>query len=164
MITASRCIRWRSGSGSEIKLREQSIFNSEVRELSRLYVSSARDVSIDAAGRMLILPEVRTASGLSKAVTLVGGGLPQFEAWDCGRFEIRASTRGQAAVAVRAAVASWNIATPRRSSLGREPARDSVPVTVCATPTRQFVTRIARRPSQRRKWFRLPMQWAYDRS
>jgi DNA-binding transcriptional regulator/RsmH inhibitor MraZ len=36
------------------KLREQSIFNPEVRELSRLFVSRAKDATLDAAGRMLI--------------------------------------------------------------------------------------------------------------
>src|SRR5439155_10725150 len=77
----------------EAKLREQSIFNSEVRELSRLYVSRAKDVSIDAVGRMLIPPDVREQAGLKKDVTLVGGGLPQFEVWDRGRFEEYEHTR-----------------------------------------------------------------------
>ena len=66
----------------ETKLREQSIFNPEVRELSRLFISRAKDVSLDAAGRVLIPPDAREQAGLSKEVTLVGGGLPQFEVWD----------------------------------------------------------------------------------
>src|SRR5438128_3351914 len=58
----------------ETKLREQSIFNPEVRELSRLFISRAKDVTLDAAGRVLIPPDVRDQAGLSKEVTLVGGG------------------------------------------------------------------------------------------
>jgi MraZ protein len=77
----------------ETKLREQSIFNPEVRELSRLFVSRAKDVSLDAAGRVLIPPDVREQAGLSKEVTLVGGGLPQFEVWDRGRFDEYERTR-----------------------------------------------------------------------
>src|SRR5215831_14568713 len=55
----------------ETKLREQSIFNPEVRELGRLYVSRAKDA------------------------TLVGGGLPQFEVWDRSRFEEYERTRAE---------------------------------------------------------------------
>ena len=77
----------------ETKLREQSIFNPEVRELSRLYISRAKDVTLDAAGRVLIPPDVRDQAGLSKEVTLVGGGLPQFEVWDRSRFEEYERTR-----------------------------------------------------------------------
>ena len=79
----------------ETKLREQSIFNPEVRELSRLYVSRAKDATLDAAGRVLIPPDVREQAGLSKEVTLVGGGLPQFEVWDRSRFEEYERTRAE---------------------------------------------------------------------
>src|SRR5204863_433677 len=58
----------------EAKLREQSRFNSEVREISRLYVSRAKDVAMDGAGRILIAPDTRKDAGLDKNVTLVGGG------------------------------------------------------------------------------------------
>src|SRR5207247_3134880 len=57
----------------EAKLREQSRFNSEVREISQLYVSRAKDVTLDAAGRMLITPDVRREAGLDKNVLIVGG-------------------------------------------------------------------------------------------
>src|SRR5438876_1069247 len=70
----------------EAKLREQSRFNSEVREISRLYVSRAKDVTLDAAGRMLITPDVRREAGLVKNVLIVAGGLGKFEVWDRGRF------------------------------------------------------------------------------
>ena len=78
----------------ETKLREQSIFNPEVRELGRLYISRAKDATLDAAGRVLIPPDVREQAGLSKKeVTLVGGGLPQFEVWDRSRFDEYERTR-----------------------------------------------------------------------
>jgi MraZ protein len=71
----------------EGKLREQSRFNSEVREISRLYVSRAKDVAMDGAGRILIAPDTRKDAALDKNVTLVGGGLDKFEVWDRARFE-----------------------------------------------------------------------------
>ena len=77
----------------EEKLNAQSQFAREVRELSRLYVSRAKDVSLDAAGRVLLPPDARDQAGLAKDVTLVGGGLPQFEVWDRGRFEEYERTR-----------------------------------------------------------------------
>ncbi|MBI4635502.1 MAG: division/cell wall cluster transcriptional repressor MraZ [Candidatus Rokubacteria bacterium] len=71
----------------ETKLREQSRFNPEVREISRLYMSRAKDVTLDGAGRILLPQDARQQAGLEKEVTLVGGGLPQFEVWDRARFE-----------------------------------------------------------------------------
>jgi len=71
----------------EAKLREQSVFNPEVRKISRLYISKAKDVDLDAQGRILIPPDLRTEGGLARDVTLVGGGLTHFEIWDRRRFE-----------------------------------------------------------------------------
>jgi MraZ protein len=72
----------------EARLREQSVFRADVQALSRLYISRAKDVALDAAGRILIPPDTREQAGLSKKeVTLVGGGLARFEVWDRGRFE-----------------------------------------------------------------------------
>jgi transcriptional regulator MraZ len=71
----------------EAKLREQSRFSSDVREISRLYISRAKDAALDAAGRLLIAPDTRREAGLDKNVTIVGGGLDKFEVWDRARFE-----------------------------------------------------------------------------
>lgn len=77
----------------EEKLKEQSMFNPEIRDISRLYVSRAMDVSLDAAGRILIPPDVRQQAGLQRDVTLLGGGLRHFEVWDRQRFEEYERTR-----------------------------------------------------------------------
>src|SRR5438445_711686 len=50
----------------ETKLREQSIFNPEVRELSRLFISRAKDVTLDAAGRVLIPPDARASGAVRR--------------------------------------------------------------------------------------------------
>ncbi len=71
----------------EMRLREKSMFDPDVREFSRLYVSRAKDVALDSAGRMLLPPDSRQQGGLQKEVTLVGGGLLRFEVWDRARFE-----------------------------------------------------------------------------
>lgn len=71
----------------ETKLREQSMFNPRVREIGRLYISRAKDVTLDGAGRVLLPPDSRQQAGLEKDVTLVGLGLAHFEVWDRARFE-----------------------------------------------------------------------------
>ncbi len=48
--------------------------------LKRLLVGFAREESMDAAGRVLIAPELRQYAGLEKAVWLVGQG-NHFELW-----------------------------------------------------------------------------------
>ncbi|MBI4607830.1 MAG: division/cell wall cluster transcriptional repressor MraZ, partial [Candidatus Rokubacteria bacterium] len=71
----------------EAKVRELSIFNPEVKKISRLYISKAKDVDLDAQGRILIPPDSRAEAGLVKEAALVGGGLMHFEIWDRRRFE-----------------------------------------------------------------------------
>jgi MraZ protein len=79
----------------EAKLREQSMFNPEVRDISRLYISRAKDATLDSAGRILIPPDARQQAGLQKDVTLMGGGLRHFEVWDRQRFEEYERMRGE---------------------------------------------------------------------
>ena len=80
----------------EEKLNTQSAFAREVRELSRLYISRAKDVVVDGAGRILLPPDTRKQAGLEKDVTLVGGGRRMFEVWDRQRFEEYERTQGDA--------------------------------------------------------------------
>ncbi len=80
----------------EEKLNTQSAFAREVRELSRLYISRAKDVVLDGAGRILLPPDTRKQAGLEKDVTLVGGGRRMFEVWDRQRFEEYERTQGDA--------------------------------------------------------------------
>jgi MraZ protein len=78
----------------EAKISEQSMFDPEVRKLGRLYISRAKDVELDAVGRVLLPPDSRQQAGLVKDVTLVGLGRRYFEVWDRGRFEEYERTNG----------------------------------------------------------------------
>jgi MraZ protein len=80
----------------EEKLNTQSAFAREVRELSRLYISRAKDVILDGAGRILLPPDTRKQAGLEKDVTLVGGGRRMFEVWDRQRFDEYERMQGDA--------------------------------------------------------------------
>lgn len=71
----------------EEKIRERSMFDPDAKKLSRLFISRAKDTTLDRAGRILIPPDVREQAGLIKDVTLVGGGRRHFEVWDRVRFE-----------------------------------------------------------------------------
>ncbi|MEH0167757.1 division/cell wall cluster transcriptional repressor MraZ [Roseateles microcysteis] len=51
----------------------------------RVFLGNAQDVEIDAAARVLIAPELRTAAGLSKDVMLLGMG-SHFELWDAATY------------------------------------------------------------------------------
>jgi MraZ protein len=78
----------------EEKLNAQPLFTPEVRQVSRLYMSRAKDVTLDGAGRILLPPDTRKQAGLEKEVTLVGGGRRMFEVWDRARFEEYERTQG----------------------------------------------------------------------
>ena len=77
-------------------MREQSIFNPEVRELGRLYISRAKDATLDAAGRDAH-PAGRARAGraLEEGSHARGRGLPQFEVWDRSRFDEYERTRAE---------------------------------------------------------------------
>jgi MraZ protein len=77
----------------EAKLDGQSMFNAEVRQISRLYISRAKDVTLDGAGRILLPPDTRQQAGLAKDVTIVGLGRRFFEVWDRQRFDEHERTR-----------------------------------------------------------------------
>ncbi len=79
----------------EEKLNAQPMFSPDVRELSRLYMSRAKDAALDSAGRLLLSPDTRKQAGLEKKdVTLVGGGRRMFEVWDRARFDEYERTQG----------------------------------------------------------------------
>jgi MraZ protein len=78
----------------ENRINEQSQFDPEVRKLGRVYISRAKDVDLDGAGRILLPPDSRQQAGLGKDVTLVGPGRRFFEIWDRGRFDEYERTNG----------------------------------------------------------------------
>jgi MraZ protein len=80
----------------EDKLNAQPMFTPEVRQLSRLYMSRAKEVALDGAGRILLPPDTRKQAGLDRDVTLVGGGRKMFEVWDRPRFDEYERTQGDA--------------------------------------------------------------------
>lgn len=47
----------------------------------RIFLGNAMDVDMDAAGRLLVSPELRQAAGISKEAVLLGMGR-YFELWD----------------------------------------------------------------------------------
>jgi MraZ protein len=71
----------------ESRINEQSMFDLEIRKLGRLYISRAKEVDLDGAGRILVPPDSRAQSGLVREVTLIGLGRKYFEVWDRRRFE-----------------------------------------------------------------------------
>ncbi|MBM4442483.1 MAG: division/cell wall cluster transcriptional repressor MraZ [Candidatus Rokubacteria bacterium] len=71
----------------EDRINEKSMFDAEIRKIGRLYISRAKDVDIDGAGRILLPPDSREKCGIGKDVTLVGAGRRHFEIWDRKTFE-----------------------------------------------------------------------------
>lgn len=64
------------------KKRDQiAAFPMQARALQRLLLGNAQDVELDAAGRILIAPELRNAAGLTRDAMLLGMGA-HFEIWD----------------------------------------------------------------------------------
>lgn len=78
----------------EARINQQSAFDPEVRKLGRLYISRAKEVELDGAGRILLPPDSRQQAGLARDVTLVGPGRLYFEVWDRARFDEYERTNG----------------------------------------------------------------------
>jgi MraZ protein len=51
----------------------------------RIFLGNAMDVDMDASGRVLISPELRSAAGLSRETVLLGMG-GHFELWDAATY------------------------------------------------------------------------------
>ncbi|PCH51254.1 MAG: cell division/cell wall cluster transcriptional repressor MraZ [Cellvibrionales bacterium] len=65
----------------EDEIRVLSTLNATSRRMQRLLIGHARDLEMDASGRILIPPELRTFAELEKKVTLVGQG-HRLELWN----------------------------------------------------------------------------------
>lgn len=77
----------------EQKLMTLSSFNAQIRELQRRLVGYAEDVAMDATGRILVPPALRTFAQLEKSVVLVGQG-NKFELWNKDDWEQRMERGG----------------------------------------------------------------------
>jgi len=62
------------------RIMSYSSFDRQTSMLQRLLVGFAKDVDMDAAGRVLLAPELRKYAALDKQVMLVGQG-SHFEIW-----------------------------------------------------------------------------------
>ena len=65
----------------QAKMMALSSFDKQSSSLQRLLVGYAEDITIDAAGRMLVSPALREFANLDKDVMLVGQG-SHFEMWN----------------------------------------------------------------------------------
>jgi len=68
------------------KLMKLSALNPKIRALQRFLVGHAEEVTMDAAGRVLISATLRDYAKLDKRVMLVGQG-NKFELWDEERWQ-----------------------------------------------------------------------------
>ncbi|MES1981435.1 MAG: division/cell wall cluster transcriptional repressor MraZ [Pseudomonadota bacterium] len=75
------------------KLLKLSALNPRIRALQRRLIGYAEDVEMDAAGRVLISPALRSYAMLDKHVMLIGQG-NKFELWD----EVRWQAQQEAAL------------------------------------------------------------------
>lgn len=75
-----------------------SSFDESIRRLQRLLVGHADDVELDAAGRILIPPELRAFARLEHRAVLVGQG-NKFEIWDEPRWQEQMEKAAEQAVA-----------------------------------------------------------------
>jgi MraZ protein len=64
------------------KFRERiAVLPMQAQWWKRIFLGNAMDVDMDAAGRLLVSPELRQAAGISKEAVLLGMG-QYFELWD----------------------------------------------------------------------------------
>lgn len=64
------------------KHREQiAAWPIQARDWKRIFLGNAFDVDMDSAGRILVAPELRAATGIQRDVMLLGMG-SHFEVWD----------------------------------------------------------------------------------
>ena len=75
------------------------------RAWARIFLGNAIDVDMDATGRILISPELRSAVSLNREVMLLGMG-SHFEIWDAGT--LAAKERETLAAGMPEAIANFN--------------------------------------------------------
>ncbi len=75
------------------------------RAWARIFLGNAVDVDMDATGRILVSPELRTAVSLNREVMLLGMG-SHFEIWDTGT--LAAKEREALAAGMPDAIANFN--------------------------------------------------------
>jgi MraZ protein len=80
------------------KLESLSNLDPRVRALQRRLIGFAVDTEMDAAGRVLVSPELRRYAQLDKAVVLAGMG-KKFELWNQEQWESRSEPLGESPLA-----------------------------------------------------------------
>jgi MraZ protein len=63
----------------------------------RIFLGNAMDVDMDTTGRVLVSPELRTATGIAKDVVLLGMGT-HFELWDRATYDAQEAEALQGAM------------------------------------------------------------------
>jgi MraZ protein len=63
----------------------------------RVFLGNAMDVEMDATGRVLVSPELRTAAGITKDTLLLGMG-SYFELWDKASYDTKEAQAMQSAM------------------------------------------------------------------
>ena len=71
------------------KFREKiAVLPMNAQYLKRLFLGSAMDVDMDGTGRVLVSPELRAATGITRDTLLLGMG-SHFELWDKATHDIK---------------------------------------------------------------------------
>jgi MraZ protein len=70
----------------ERKLQELPAFKTEVKHIKRVYIGSAKEVSLDSNGRLLVPKSMREYADLDREVVWVGQ-LDKVELWDQSEWE-----------------------------------------------------------------------------
>ena len=72
----------------ERKLDALPSFNKQARRVQRLLIGHETEVDMDAQGRLLLPPPLRSFAGLERQAVLIGQG-KKFELWDEGTWNAR---------------------------------------------------------------------------
>jgi len=68
------------------RIRQLNDFDPKVREFKRLFLGGATEVEMDAAGRLLLPPQLKEFAGLSKDIVLAAD-LDKINIWDAGKYK-----------------------------------------------------------------------------